>query len=456
MIRLLVLALLAVCAPAFAAVSNVAPAAVRSGASSFVVSAASNGTPIAVASRSVVAGATSGEFLIRDMFTATGPAGSLPLTATRTVSGIGAARAIAAQAAKGFTPVAIGLGAYELMQAYRMRAGSSGLEQDAGVPPGPVVCWAATGWAPHSNNICGMSPVGTAEAVHAKIVAANPGQRDYGCDAATLSYSNGGNTSSIRCYFNPYSSGGYIDYRSYVSNKATQTKCPDIIDALTGQSYTPSTGTDGKCATGRYDPVTEENAATRLAAGMTVKAVTDYINSPVSQAAPIQEVAPLSVTGPATQVGQPVTTTSTGPTGTTTRTVTPTYQYNYAGDTITYNTVNTTVTNVTNNEGVTTTETETKPDNPQKGDCELYPNSVGCLELGDAPDEDVPEQARSVDIQPEGVNLPSGCPADVALPGGRVLSYAAACAAAEDVAPLVIAAGVLSALLIAVAAIRGS
>lgn len=459
MIRILVLALLAVCAPAFAAsagVTSFAPYAYQSGASSFVVAAGSNGTPIALAARSVTTG-TAGEFLIRDMFNAAGPAGNLPLTATRTVSGLGAARAILGQAAKGFTPVAIGLAGYDLMQAYRMRGSGGGLEVDPGAPPVPRTVYNTAGFS-------GTSDTASC-ALYAKSNAAYAGTYEVFVDGYPVRYTYesrprvffGPDTYGTRlyCYVDVYRKDGTLHslkYRKEPLNSSVESS--SCTEAATGALM--PTGADGKCMTGRYEASSVEAAAGTLAAAMTVAAVKDYVNSPASQAEPVPESKPMKVTGPATQVGVPKTVTTTSPTGTISETRTPTYTYNYAGNTVNYSTVNQTVTNITNNEGATETTTETKPEDIQKGDCELYPKSVGCLDMGEFPDEEVPEEEREVDISPEDVDLPSGCPADVALPGGRTLSYASACAAAEDVAPLVIAAGVLSALLIAVAAIRGS
>lgn len=454
MIRFFVLALLAVCAPAFAAsagVTSFAPYAYQSGASSFVVAAGSNGTPIALAARSVTTG-TAGEFLIRDMFNAVGPAGNLPLQATRTVSGLGAARAILAQASKGYAPLAIGLAGYELMQAYNMRASASGVEQDPGVDQVTQTC---TGYSVFG----GPAPVHCLPAQQAcdlrssYVLAQQPGlKRGRLTGSGASLYCRQETSLDGGTTWNGYSADLFGNPVTKVNAKI----CEPVVDALTGASYTPGTMLNGKCITGRYDPVSLDSAASLLATAMTVAAVKDYVNSPASQAGPVPESKPMVITGPATQIGPPSTTTTTSPAGTKSETKTPTYTYNYAGDTVNYSTVNQTVTNITNNEGATETTTETKPEEtPQKGDCELYPKSVGCLDMGEVPDEEVPEEEREVDISPEDVDLPSGCPADVALPGGRTLSYASACAAAEDVAPLVIAAGVLSALLIAVAAIRG-
>lgn len=255
---------------------------------------------------------------------------------------------------------------------------------------------------------------------------------------------------------------------SIVTKRASKTRngCPKIIDSLTGQLYEPGLSGDGKCLTGRYtNPVAESDiiegtarlvstssgqtslsdiAKALLAAGLTIG--TNPADTPVK-----------SLTGPASQTGTPTSSTTTGPTGTVQTTTTPTYNYTYQGDTITYNITNTTTTTTTNTSGqtTTTTTTETRPtEEPADGMCKLYPDSLACQKVGDPPNDEIPKTDRTVSVAQESVSLPEGCPADIPLPGGNVLSYASACDAAQKIRPVVIAAGVLSALLIAVAALR--
>lgn len=256
---------------------------------------------------------------------------------------------------------------------------------------------------------------------------------------------------------------------SIVTKRASKTRagCPKIIDSLTGQSYEPGLSGDGKCLTGRYtEPVTETSLPPKVAVyGQTITGQTNLANAAkgvldnggtigqTSADTPIK-----SLTGPASQTGTPTSSTTTGQTGTVQTTTTPTYNYTYQGDTITYNITNTTVTNTTNTSGqtTTTTTTETKPsEEPADGMCKLYPDSLACQKVGDPPKDEIPKIDRTVSVAHESVGLPEGCPADIPLPGGNVLSYASACDAAQKIRPVVIAAGVLSALLIAVAALRG-
>lgn len=407
----------------FAQVSSVGPALVRTGAAGYVVSFASDGTPLAVGTRSVVAGAT-GEFLIRDMFTGAGPAGSLPLTATRTVSGAAAARAIATQAAKGFLPVALGLGAYELYEATRHKSGASGLEQDAGTSPvsetRTVYCYAYSG--PTSGLICDPVRVNACKAS-----LSDYGRYGAGFSARYVSVETGTGTcigeKTMPGQVNNDGTTYWGEYRiGYQGSRVETTNgCPAIIDALTGASVVPGVSGDGKCATGRYGPITVDQSAVKIAPLMTAKAIDDYLASPSSRTGPIPESKPMAITGPATQVGQPVTTTTTTPSGTKSETRTPTYQYNYAGNTVTYNTTNSTVTNITNNEGDTSTETVTSDEPPlPPSDCELTPTAAGCVDLGDPsqyPKEELPKESWSFPgISPKSLASNKSCPAPLTIP----------------------------------------
>ncbi len=132
----------------------------------------------------------------------------------------------------------------------------------------------------------------------------------------------------------------------------------------------------------------------------------------------------ISVSGPQSQTSDPSVSTKTGPAGTVTTTTTNNYQYNYAGDTINYTVNQTTVTQPTAPDGTTETTTETSDKTPEKTNCELYPKSIGCMELGEAEEGEIPEREEELELSPEDVALPSGCPADLSLPGGRVVSYA--------------------------------
>lgn len=100
---------------------------------------------------------------------------------------------------------------------------------------------------------------------------------------------------------------------------------------------------------------------------------------------------------------------------------------------------------------------QTKPDTTETKDpglCDMYPDILACQKMGDVPDDKVPKKTVNVEYSPESVDLPVGCPADLQLPHGQVLSYASSCQAATSARPFVIALASLSALLLVVAVVR--
>ncbi len=238
--------------------------------------------------------------------------------------------------------------------------------------------------------------------------------------------------------------------------------CAATIDALNPAYSTPAgpPGPDGKCPVGRYNavPITPGDAASKVAAHPPedptpwVQPTKDAIDTG-GQSVP----AGITTTGPTSQTGTPTSKTTTGgsPSQTVTETSTPTYTYNYAGDTITYNT---SVTNVTNNitTGTTTTTTTTTPaPTPQEptDPCTANPDRIGCLKLGSTPTDTVPTKAPNINYSAESVGLPSGCPADQVI-AGKAYSFGPICAAATDARPWVIVGAIFSALMLMLAGVR--
>lgn len=90
-----------------------------------------------------------------------------------------------------------------------------------------------------------------------------------------------------------------------------------------------------------------------------------------------------------------------------------------------------------------------KEDDPET-DCEKFPESAGCLELGTPPgDEPVGESSvGSNSITPVSVGSSGTCPGDVTLPKGQVFSWAPACNFAAKLRPILIALAWLSAAFI--------
>jgi len=168
----------------------------------------------------------------------------------------------------------------------------------------------------------------------------------------------------------------------------------------------------------------------------------------------------LTSSGPASQSGTPTSSTTTDSTGTKTTTTTPTYTYHYDGDTITYDTSSTVQTCVGSNScSTTTTTTPASPVDAQDptDPCTKNPNRVGCMSLGDPPNDQVPKAQRTLSYSQESIGLPVGCPADVTVQtsrGPQVFSYAKTCDVAATSKPWVLAAAAFTALLIVLAALR--
>lgn len=159
-----------------------------------------------------------------------------------------------------------------------------------------------------------------------------------------------------------------------------------------------------------------------------------------------------TVSGPSSTPGGSSTT--TGPTGTVTTTITN--NYTYQGDTITITESKTTTT--TSPSGDVTTEETVSDKPPDKEDvdpCKANPDALGCIKLGEVPDETIEKVTRHVAVSAEAVNLPSQCPAPITA-AGYSLSFDAACDFSEGVHPFILAAAALMAAMIVIRSIQGA
>lgn len=163
---------------------------------------------------------------------------------------------------------------------------------------------------------------------------------------------------------------------------------------------------------------------------------------------------PQVVTGPATVPGPSTQRVVVGPEGTTTHNSDVQYNLSYTGDVVT---VTSTVTTVTvHPDSSTTTETSdtaAPPGDPAseedapKDECEEHPDRVGCADLGDPEDFDLPEQDRSMSWAPA-FSASGSCPSDKPFTvGGRSfsMSWVPVCDLATGVRPVIIAVAWLSA-----------
>lgn len=174
----------------------------------------------------------------------------------------------------------------------------------------------------------------------------------------------------------------------------------------------------------------------------------------------------IEIDGPSSIPGDSVTSTTSGPSGTTTTTTNTTHNVSYSTNT-TNNTSTVTITNVSTTTSTapdgttteTTTETppaggETTPPEEPKPFCELYPDASACAKL-DVPSTD-PNESEDVTVTltpTGGFGAEAGsCPPPfpfVVQGRSYQISYAQACDFFSAVRPVVIAAAMLSALLIA-------
>lgn len=377
--------------------------------------------------------------------------GALTVTAQSTMTwravGGAAARCLSLSA-----PVcAAGSAAALLYEGYRVYAADGGgLLADPGTPPVQVDNYSCT---VGNYSGTGTTPLGACEKA-----AQN---RNAAIAPTTIAHrfvlqSQTANSFEYATYIRVNGGAESQSSSSTAMKSGTTSGCPASIDPGNSAYNVPAgkpVGPDGKCPTARYNwaPISPEVAAdTKLPAqpngAIGQQAAQDAIASGQAIPATVTTQGPSSINGPSVQG------TTTGPSGTTTTTKTPTYTFNYGGDTITYGPTTTTTT-ITNNEGTTTT-TETEQETPTD-QCERYPDSLGCIKMGDAPEETVPVRAATMTYTAETPGLPSGCPGDVVLFDGQTFSYAHACTAAERMRPLVIAAAGITASLMMVFALRG-
>lgn len=229
-----------------------------------------------------------------------------------------------------------------------------------------------------------------------------------------------------------------IYYASY-----TETGCPASVDPLDGAYSIPAgspVGSDGKCPTARYNHVgiSSADAASVVTAAPPTFPSTGWNQSLQDALASGQTVsADLQTSGPASQTGTPVVSTTVSGSDTTVVTSTPTYSYTYNGDTVTYIEGDTTVTTV-NGVVTSTTTTNTPPATNQdpSNPCTLNPTSVGCTELGTPPTDGIEAEEKSIVFSPVEVNSSASCPAPYVMTirgWSLALDYQVAC----DIAPII-------------------
>jgi hypothetical protein len=223
-----------------------------------------------------------------------------------------------------------------------------------------------------------------------------------------------------------------------------------------------------RTATGTTEKViTETELAERIAAKdgtwPSSSAVPRALGEALNSGEKVILASPPKVTGPSSVPGPSSTTTTNTPTGTSTATTTKTVNLTYNGNQYTTNITNNTTTNTTNNTtNVTETTTETTQEEtpPEDDYCKKYPNTVGCAELDEQDDSEIPKKTENVTYEAENVSLGGGsCPGPWGWSdslGSHQLDIAPYCDVVTTVVrPILLAFGALAALMICMQGIRG-
>lgn len=397
---------------------------------------------------------------------------SIPLTAVRSVSaaaiaealagglatGLTAANAAAAVAAAGYAGFQIGapvskfLGNTELQIGKSMcTATNTGWACDVQRPTVPKL---ETAWCSGYPSICAFSPRDAAF----EAMTTNEGRPAANIEFRSCAIGE----FSATCTFEYYGTGqvhnpgqGSELNRTAAKSTATKYTCPPYIDALNPMwsKSTETTVPEGTpCPSGRYNATpTGVEVQSRIAANSDPAFGKAVIEGLLERGIPVKAT-PEGIQGPARIVGQPSTTTTTNPDGTTrSETKTPTTSYTYGNSSVTYNTSNVTI---TNNAGAITTTTTTDAPAEATPECKADPSLPKCAAFGDAPTDKIEPKKTNVVFSEENIGLASGCP----VPFGinvrtfRIeLRYEPACALAPTIKPGLVALTSLSCLLFIVA-----
>lgn len=349
-----------------------------------------------------------------DALTLKGPAGNLPVSVSRsaTLGAVGAAAArclgnpiCMAGAAVASTLISEGL---ERSRIYPESSNPERLRHDPGVDPITQQGYEyGEPWNDYwgsASGACEHYAGHRAEQAWVEVVSSNvvgTAPNNLQC-RYTYKFHCAGDPSSGPRNCTAETSAGTLSYRT-----AQITQCPASIDALNPAYSIPAgqpVGPDGKCKTARYNHV----PIGVTAAGEKFAMYPPTNPSAVADAALkggeiITPSAWEGTIGPASQVGPSESTTETSSTGTKATTKTPTYTYNYGGDTITYNQSWTTVTN--NNGDITTTvtnpppvqSTEQDPTNP----CTQNPEAAGCQKLDVPTGDNLPTKTIQASALPD-------------------------------------------------------
>lgn len=227
----------------------------------------------------------------------------------------------------------------------------------------------------------------------------------------------------------------------------------DVI-CETGYRITAS----GRCVSPQGEVATDQQLEDAIYTELVARGMGSELARRLIEAGYRPEVDGHEVDGPSEVPGDTVTSTTTGPAGTTTTTSVTNHQLSYNTNVTTNTstvTVTTTITStVTAPDGSSTTTTttqqpsegETVPPEEPKPFCELYPTASACAELGETHDEELAEEERTLAFS---WNSAAGsCPAPRSLTLGgtqQEFSFQPMCDFFSALRPLVIAVSLLMA-----------
>lgn len=375
-------------------------------------------------------GASSGEVGVFEQFKGTNPGGANWTGGVNRSFPWASVAKGAVAAARILAPVAAALAIAEVLESVHCQVSASG----SGGPPS----WGCSAEsAPQSV---------TATEYRAGINGNNQGGSWYPTPAAACSgapadngYGSPGMVGSNCRQYHLTIPGAYRDL-GFENRQATHLSCPSGY-TLSGSLCYSMTETI---------PATEEQVSAKVEGSASAKArAADMLRDAVAGGATVPEVAPATITGPATTSGPSKVV--TGPAGVTTTTTTYGHTYNTTNNTYNY----TTTTSVTNPAG----ETETTTEEPPVDECTKNPGSLMCAKLDSVADEPFEPESRNVAITPAASfgadNASCPAPAVFSVHGQSItMSYQLYCDYATGLRPIVLALAWLGAAFLFMGAVR--
>lgn len=267
-----------------------------------------------------------------------------------------------ALAVRSLPTVAVGVALWDIYNNIRvMPDGAGGLLKDDGVLPGTTTipgsaCYNDSSLTPPFD--CKASPASAAA-----YALVSSGRSNY-CELVPASplvnfaqYFNFGILSDGQCILK----GQEIYVTGYETSGVDVPECPASIDPFDPKYSIPKgfpVMPDGKCrqARGYAQPISAEGAADWAVNFPSFQTTPEMARDIIDRGQPVEATGPVEVSGPISSPGNPQTTTTEGPSGTTTVTTNTVNNYTYQGDTVTWNITEITSTNTGGQTTTTTTD----------------------------------------------------------------------------------------------------